>query len=84
MTLPQTGVYTASLTPLTASYEPNIPALILHAEQLLESGSDGVAILGSTGEANSLTLVQRLDIIEQSAKELPQERLIMGTGSCAL
>ena len=84
MTLPQTGVYTASLTPLTASYEPNIPALILHAEQLLESGSDGVAILGSTGEANSLTLVQRMDIIEQSAKELPQERLIMGTGSCAL
>ena len=84
METPQSGVYAASLTPLTASYEPDIPALIRHVEQLLETGSNGVAILGSTGEANSLTLVQRLDIIEQSAKELPQERLIMGTGSCAL
>ena len=84
METPQSGVYAASLTPLTASYEPDIPALIRHVEQLLETGSNGVAILGSTGEANSMTLDQRLSIIKQSAQELPPERLIMGTGSCSL
>ena len=84
MNLPLNGVYTASLTPLTASFEPNLPALVRHAQWLLESGSDGVALLGSTGEANSLTIEQRLAIIELSAKKLPTDRLMMGTGSCAL
>jgi len=84
MNRPLNGVYTASLTPLTASFEPNIPALVRHAQWLLESGSDGVALLGSTGEANSLTLEQRLSIIEQTARELPPDRLMLGTGSCAL
>ena len=80
----QSGVYTASLTPLFDSFEPNIPALIRHAQWLLEEGSDGVALLGSTGESNSMTVEQRLSIIEQSALELPPDRLMMGTGSCAL
>jgi len=84
MNRPLNGVYTASLTPLTASFEPNIPTLVRHAQWLLESGSDGVALLGSTGEANSLTLEQRLSIIEQTARELPPDRLMLGTGSCAL
>ena len=84
MNRPLNGVYTASLTPLTASFEPNLPALVRHAQWLLESGSDGVALLGSTGEANSLTIEQRLAIIELSAKKLPTDRLMMGTGSCAL
>jgi len=84
MNRPLNGVYTASLTPLTASFEPNLPALVRHAQWLLESGSDGVVLLGSTGEANSLTLEQRLSIIEQTARELPPDRLMLGTGSCAL
>ncbi len=80
----QAGVYTASLTPLLDSFEPNIPALIRHAQWLLDEGSDGVALLGSTGESNSMTVEQRQSIIEQSALELPPDRLMMGTGSCAL
>ncbi|HIM44558.1 MAG TPA: dihydrodipicolinate synthase family protein, partial [Deltaproteobacteria bacterium] len=84
MNRPLNGVYTASLTPLTASFEPNLPALVRHAQWLLESGSDGVVLLGSTGEANSLTIEQRLAIIELSAKKLPTDSLMMGTGSCAL
>jgi 4-hydroxy-tetrahydrodipicolinate synthase len=79
-----TGVYTASLTPLTASYEPNHAALVRHVKKLFESGSDGAAILGSTGEGNSLTIEQRLDIIKYCGRELVPERLMMGTGSCSL
>ena len=84
MTTLFSGIYTASLTPLTSSYETNLPALVSHVEQLFESGSDGVAILGSTGEANSLTIEQRLDIISYCGRTLAPERLMMGTGSCAL
>ena len=84
MNPPLKGVYTASLTPLTASYEPNLPALVRHVEQLYELGSDGAAILGSTGEANSLTIEQRLGIIAYCGSKLEPERLMMGTGSCSL
>ena len=84
MNPPKIGIYTASLTPFSASYEPEIPLLISHVKWLLENGADGVALLGSTGEANSMTFEQRKSIIEQSAKKLPLERLLIGTGSCAL
>ena len=84
MTTLFSGIYTASLTPLSSSYEPNLPALVSHVKQLFELGSDGVAILGSTGEANSLTIEQRLDIISYCGRTLAPERLMMGTGSCAL
>lgn len=84
MNSPNTGIYTASLTPFTASYNPNIPVLVSHVEWLLENGADGVALLGSTGEANSMTVKQRQAIIEQSTIKLPVDRLMFGTGSCAL
>ena len=81
---PLAGVYTASLTPLNTSFEPNLSVLVQHVERLFETGSDGVAILGSTGEANSLPIEKRLDIITYCGKNLAPERLMMGTGSCAL
>ena len=84
MNSPKTGIYAASLTPFTASYEPEIPMLISHVQWLLENGADGVALLGSTGEANSMTLEQRQSIIEQSTRKLPADRLLIGTGSCAI
>ena len=84
MNSPKTGIYAASLTPFTASYEPEIPALISHVQWLLGNGADGVALLGSTGEANSMTLEQRQAVIEQSTRKLPADRLLIGTGSCSL
>ena len=84
MNSPKTGIYAASLTPFNASYEPEIPVLINHVQWLLGNGADGVALLGSTGEANSMTLKQRQTIIEHSARNLPVDQLLIGTGSCAL
>ena len=81
-TLP--GVFTASLTPLDSNLEPDLEALIDHAMSLIKEGSDGVALLGSTGEANSLTLEQRLKIIENVPGFLSPEHLMLGTGSCSL
>ena len=78
------GVFTASLTPLNQDASPNLNQLVSHVNWLFGQGSDGVAILGSTGEANSLTFEQRLSIIEHTAGELPPEKLMLGTGSCSM
>ena len=78
------GVFAAALTPLTSSLEPDREPYIAHANWLLEHGCDGLAILGSTGEANSLSLDQRLDIVSYVGDELPVEKLLIGTGACSI
>jgi len=77
------GVFAASLTPMTAEGEPDIDRLIEHGRWLLANGCDGVALLGTTGEANSLSVDQRLGIIEAAAA-LPANKIMIGTGCCAL
>jgi 4-hydroxy-tetrahydrodipicolinate synthase len=79
------GVYAAVLSPLTEAYEPDPARFVKHCHWLLANGCDGLAPLGTTGEANSLSLAQRLTLIEAAeAGGVPMARTIFGTGSCAL
>lgn len=78
------GVFAAVLTPLTRDLEPDLKAFAAHARWLLANGCDGLAPLGTTGEANSLSLGQRMKIIETVAAELPVEKCVIGSGACAL
>jgi 4-hydroxy-tetrahydrodipicolinate synthase len=84
MTFEPHGVYAASLTPLTADLEPDVARLIAHSKWLLANGCDGLGILGTTGEANSLSLRQRRTVIDAAIDALPKERLMPGIGSCAV
>jgi 4-hydroxy-tetrahydrodipicolinate synthase len=77
------GVFAASLTPLTKDLDPDVDKLIGHANWLLGNGCDGVAILGTTGEANSFSLKQRLDLIAGVTQKLPSAKMMIGTGCCA-
>ncbi len=78
------GIIAAVLTPMQDNLRPDVPAFISYCKQLLEAGCHGLSILGSTGEANSIHLSDRLELIEQAAIYLPREKLLPGTGSCAL
>lgn len=79
------GVYAAVLTPLTDRLAPDIPRFVDHCEWLLTNGCDGLAPLGTTGEANSLSVDQRIAMIEALADSaVPMGRAIVGAGSCAL
>ncbi len=78
------GVFAAVLTPLTSDLEPDLKGFAAHARWLLANGCDGLAPLGTTGEANSMSLGQRMKVIETVAKDLPAEKCIIGSGSCAL
>jgi 4-hydroxy-tetrahydrodipicolinate synthase len=78
------GVFAAALTPLTRDLEPDLKGFVAHARWLLANGCDGLAPLGTTGEANSLSLGQRLKIIETVESALPAGKCIIGSGACAL
>jgi 4-hydroxy-tetrahydrodipicolinate synthase len=79
------GVYAAVSTPLTPELEPDAASFVAHCRWLLANGCDGLAPLGTTGEANSLSVAQRIRLIEAAADSaLPMARFIPGAGSCAL
>jgi 4-hydroxy-tetrahydrodipicolinate synthase len=79
------GVFAAAVTPLTKTLEPDTAAFVAHCRWLLEQGCDGVVPIGTTGEGNSLSVRQRLAILEAVAHSgIAMSRLIFGTGSCAL
>ncbi len=79
------GVFAAALTPLTAELAPDIARLADHCRWLLDQGCDGLAVLGTTGEANSFSVDERLDILEGLAEAgIPGHVLMPGTGCCAV
>jgi 4-hydroxy-tetrahydrodipicolinate synthase len=79
------GVYAAAVTPFTGTLEPNPALFVQHCRWLLENGCDGLAPLGTTGEANSLSVAQRIMLIEAAAQSgIPMAKFIAGAGSCSL
>src|SRR5260370_16326506 len=79
------GVFAAVLTPLTHALEPDAPGFVAHCRWLLDHGCDGLVPLGTTGEGNSLSVKQRLQLIEASARSgIAMSRFIVGTGACSL
>jgi 4-hydroxy-tetrahydrodipicolinate synthase len=79
-----TGVYCAATTPLQADLSPDLAAFAAHCRRLLEDGCDGIALLGTTGEANSFSLSERQAILEAGVAAAGPDRLVPGTGVNAL
>ncbi|MBL6958286.1 MAG: dihydrodipicolinate synthase family protein [Rhodospirillales bacterium] len=79
------GVFSAALTPLQDDLSPDLDKLVQHSKWLLTNGCDGLAPLGTTGEANSFSVAERLTMMEALADGgLPMDRLMPGTGCCAI
>lgn len=79
------GVWAAAVTPMHDDLTVDLDRLTAHYRWLLAQGCDGVAALGTTGEANSFSLKERLDVIEHlSGAGLGMERILVGTGCCAI
>jgi 4-hydroxy-tetrahydrodipicolinate synthase len=78
--LPISGVFCASATPVLDDGTPDHAAFAIHAKALLAEGCDGVALLGTTGEANSFSLGQRQALLDKViAAGIDPQRLLPGT-----
>lgn len=81
----QQGVYAAVLTPLDADGMPDRVRLAAHCRWLLSRGCDGLTVLGTTGEANSFSVDERLAVLDGLADAgLGDASMIVGTGCCAV
>jgi 4-hydroxy-tetrahydrodipicolinate synthase len=79
------GVLAAALTPMRDDLSVDREAFSAHCHRLLEAGCHGLAIFGTTGEANSLSVRERIEAWELLVADgVPAETLLPGTGACAL
>jgi 4-hydroxy-tetrahydrodipicolinate synthase len=78
------GIWAAVVTPVTPEFQIDLERAIEYYRSLLERGCDGVAILGTTGEAMSFSVGQRRALMEAVARALDVERVVCGTGAASL
>jgi 4-hydroxy-tetrahydrodipicolinate synthase len=79
------GVFCAAATPLDANGAPDLSRFAIHAKQLIADGCDGVALLGTTGEANSFSIDERQRLLEAAiGAGLAPSQLMPGTGLSAV
>ncbi|WP_316356197.1 dihydrodipicolinate synthase family protein [Devosia sp.] len=78
--LPIHGVFCASATPVLEDGTPDHATFASHCHALLQEGCDGIALLGTTGEANSFSITQRQSLLDKViASGIDPQRLLPGT-----
>jgi 4-hydroxy-tetrahydrodipicolinate synthase len=78
------GVFSPVLTPFNADLSPSVPRFVAHCQRLLDDGV-GLAVFGTNSEANSMSLAEKRGLLDALLDAgLPPERMMPGTGACAL
>ncbi|MCB6179721.1 dihydrodipicolinate synthase family protein [Rhodobacter sp. Har01] len=77
------GVNCAVATPVSADGKPDLRLFTAHARALLSEGAHGLALLGTTGEANSFGAADRMALVEAAvAAGIRGDQLLPGTSAC--
>ena len=79
---PYEGLLTAMVTPFGADGRVDEDAAVALGRHLLSSGSDGLVVAGTTGEASTLSDEEHVALIELMVRELGADApIVAGTGS---
>jgi len=79
------GVIAAIATPIDENGAPDLKRAVSLARYLLDNGCDGLNVLGTTGEATSLSVDERKGVMSvYKANGLPMHRLMVGTGAASV
>lgn len=85
MTRKFVGVIAAVPTPYTCEGTPDVEMFLEHCLWAVNNGCDGLNILGTTGEANSIDLATREVIMRAAAEtDFGDKQLMVGTGTPSL
>jgi len=83
MSMTWTGVMPAITTPFTADGDVDHAFLARHALWMVDAGCTGIVALGSLGEAATLSVVEKLEVLRTLAQAL-DGRVPLGAGIAAL
>jgi len=74
------GIYAASMSILDKNLSLNIDKTVLHAENLIEQGCHGVAIFGSTGQAQLISVSEKINLLTRLSTSKFKDNFLLGTG----
>ena len=74
------GIFAATMSILNSDLSLNVDKTIDHAEKLIERGCHGTAILGSTGQAQLITISEKIDLLNKLPKSKYKDKHLIGTG----
>ena len=78
-------LYVPAITPFNGDLSIDVQRFITNCLALLADGADGLAPFGTTSEANSMSVRERIELLDALLDAgLPADRLIPGTGCSAL
>ncbi len=79
------GVNAAVLTAMNQDLSVDLDRMAAHCRWLLANGCNGLGVLGTTGEANSLGIAERIAVMEGLVERgIPARRMLPGTGTTAI
>jgi 4-hydroxy-tetrahydrodipicolinate synthase len=79
------GIWPPAATPFRADFSIDFDRYITHCRRLLADGAHGLAVLGTTSEANSLSFPEREAALERLvAAGIAADKLLPGTGATSL
>jgi 4-hydroxy-tetrahydrodipicolinate synthase len=78
------GVLSPVITPFKTDLSPDGDRFVRHCKWLLSNGV-GLAVFGTNSEANSLSVGERMELLEYLVESgVDPSRMMPGTGACAL
>ena len=74
------GIYAASMSVFNSDLSLNIEKTVSHAEKIIDQGCHGVAIFGSTGQAQLISISEKIRLLNQLSKSKYKDKYLIGTG----
>ena len=74
------GVFAATMSVLNSDLSLNIEKTIEHSESLIDKGCHGTAIFGSTGQAQLISISEKIKLLNKLSESKYKDKHLIGTG----
>ena len=74
------GIFAATMSVINPDLSLNIEKTIDHAENLIDQGCHGTAVFGSTGQAQLISISEKIKLLNQLSKSKYKDKHLIGTG----
>ena len=74
------GIYAAGMSIFNEDLSLNVEKTISHSENIIDQGCHGVAIFGSTGQAQLIPIAEKIELLNKLSQSKYKDKYIIGTG----
>ena len=74
------GIYAAGMSIFKDNLSLDVEKTIEHSEKLIQMGCHGVAIFGSTGQAQLISITEKIDLLNKLSTNEHKNKFLVGTG----